>query len=162
MQNISQVKSDILFPLVIECLSNGQKARITVTGNSMSPFLKEIRDSVELAGTQFDHIKRGDIVLIRRLTGAYVLHRVLRKKKDCFFMVGDAQQWIEGPLKPDQLIAKVTKVWRKGKEIECERLLWKIPALLWLRLRAYRGFMFRFYSFLKKIKLRLSRGVKAQ
>lgn len=161
MQNVSQVKSEVLFPVISECLNNGQNARITVTGNSMRPFLKEIRDSVELTKSTFDEIKRGDIVLIRRTSGAYVLHRVLKKQKNDFYMVGDAQQWIEGPLLPEQLIAKVTKVWRKGKEIRCSKLSWKIPALLWLRVRAFRNLFFKGWSLLKKCKKRMTGGVSA-
>lgn len=162
MPIVSQVKSEILFPLVIECLNNGQHAKITVTGNSMNPFLTEHRDSVELTSIKFEEIKRGDIVLIKRRSGAYILHRILRKDKDCFYMVGDAQQWIEGPLYPDQLIAKATKVWRKGKEIDCEALSWKLLALLWLRLRIFRRLIIKGYSITKKIKLRLTRGVTTQ
>lgn len=150
MLTINQVKSEVLFPVVIECLNSGQNAKITVTGNSMLPFLREFKDSVELTGVRFEQIKRGDIVLIRRYSGAYVLHRVLKKEQDCFYMVGDAQQWIEGPLYPDQLIAKVPRVWRKGKEIDCESFLWKILSLIWLRLRIFRRKMLRVYFILSK------------
>ena len=70
---------------------------------SMYPFLREDKDKVELAMTSFSCIKKGDVVLIKRESGEYVLHRVLKKSMDHFYIVGDAQQWIEGPLLPEQL-----------------------------------------------------------
>lgn len=156
MNKINRVKSEYLFPVIIELIQNNQKATITVTGNSMSPFLKEIRDRVELSATSFNEIKRGDIVLIRRKTGYHVMHRVYKKEKDCFFMVGDAQEWIEGPLYPDQLIAIVKRVWRKNREISCDNIIWKFLSLLWLYLRRYRYTIFKINKMFKQFKTKLS------
>jgi len=156
MNKINRVKSEYLFPVIIELIQNNQKATVTVTGNSMSPFLKEIRDRVELSATSFNEIKRGDIVLIRRKTGYYVMHRVYKKEKDCFFMVGDAQEWIEGPLYPDQLIAIVKRVWRKNREISCDNIIWKFLSLLWLHLRRHRYTIFKINKMFKQLKAKLS------
>lgn len=156
MNKINRVKSKMLFPIIIELLQNDRKAKITVTGNSMSPFLKEDRDCVELTKTSFKDIKRGDIVLILRTTGYYVMHRVYKKEKNCFYMVGDAQQWIEGPLAPEQLIAIVTKVWRKNKEISCSSFWWKLLSMIWLRLRIFRNFIFKVNNKLEQLKAKLS------
>lgn len=157
MNKINRVKSEYLFPVIIELIQNNQKATITVTGNSMSPFLKEIRDRVELSATSFNEIKRGDIVLIRRKTGYYVMHRVYKKEKGCFFIIGDAQEWIEGPLFPEQLIAIVTRVWRKNKEIKCDNILWRFLSMLWLSLRKFRHVIFKAYNILKILKVKLTR-----
>ncbi len=151
MHKVNRVKSEILFPVICELIQNNQKARITVTGNSMSPFMKEVRDSVELAATSFESIRRGDIVLIKRTCGQYVMHRVYKKEKDCFYMVGDAQQWIEGPLYPEQLVAIVTRVWRKGREISCGNFWWKFLSKTWLMLRNFRLFIFKVYGQLKRL-----------
>jgi len=156
MNKVNRVKSEYLFPVIIELLNNNQKATITVTGNSMSPFLKEVRDRVELSATSFDEIKRGDIVLIRRVTGCYVMHRVYKKEKDCFYMVGDAQEWIEGPLYPNQLIAIVKRVWRKNREISCDNIIWKSLSLLWLCLRNHRYTIFKINNVIKQLRAKLS------
>lgn len=148
---VIKVKANTIFPTIIELLNSGQTVRITVTGNSMSPFLKEGRDSVALSRTSFSDLKRGDIVLIKRRNGIYVLHRVYQKKKDSFYIVGDAQQWIEGPLSPAQLIGKVVLVKRKSKEIPCTKTLWVFLSLLWLRVRVFRYLFFKANALFKKI-----------
>lgn len=148
---VVKVKSKTIFPVIVDLLNSGQTARITVTGNSMNPFLKEGRDSVELSKTSFPEIRRGDIVLIQRTNGIYVLHRVYQKRKECFFMVGDAQQWIEGPLYPEQLVAKVASVRRKGREIRCTNIVWILLSWVWLRLRIFRYKIFKVNTFIRKV-----------
>jgi len=78
---VLKVKSSAIFPVITELLDSGQTARITVTGNSMYPFLRAGRDSVELSKASFQEINRGDIVLIKRTNGIYILHRVIKKPK---------------------------------------------------------------------------------
>ena len=94
MCEIKFVKSVDMFPVVKEILNKSISVSITVTGMSMYPFLRENIDSVELSDASFMSICRGDIVLILRKNGDYVLHRVLRKEKNNFYIIGDAQQWI--------------------------------------------------------------------
>ena len=147
---VIKVKSNEIFPVIVDLLKSGQTARITVTGNSMNPFLKADRDSVELSKTSFREIRMGDIVLVKRTNGIYVLHRVCKKTKDSFFMVGDAQQWIEGPLQPEQLVAKVISVRRKDREIPCNNIVWGVLSWAWLKLRIFRYKIFRVNALLKK------------
>jgi hypothetical protein len=122
---------------------------------SMYPFLKDGRDSVELSGCSFDTIKKGDIVLIKRITGTYVLHRVLKKQKDCFYMIGDAQQWIEGPLSPAQLIAFVTRIKRKERIISCDNPFYKFLVSLWLVAIPFRYKIFRALRPVKRLAIKL-------
>lgn len=144
-KQVIKVKSKEIFPVIAELLNTGQTVHITVTGNSMIPFLKADRDSVELSKTSFSEVRRGDIVLVQRRNGIYVLHRVCKKKKDVFYMVGDAQQWIEGPLYPDQLITRVISVRRKDRQILCTNPIWVMLSLVWLRLKVIRYGIFKFH-----------------
>jgi signal peptidase I len=163
MCELRYVKVKMIIPIIKQVLTEGNRTRITVTGLSMYPFLREFIDSVELSTSTFEHIRYGDIVLIERKTGEYVLHRVLKKDKDCFYMVGDAQQWIEGPLYPDQLIAVVTAVYRKDKRIECSNLWWRLLCLTWLKLLPFRHLFIRAYRLLRKIctiHKKLHKGVR--
>lgn len=139
MHKIVSIKSKDLFPLVNEIIYNNTSARLTVTGMSMYPFLRENIDSVELSSTSFESVRRGDILLIRRLTGEYVLHRLLFKNTDCFYLAGDAQYCSEGPLFPEQLIAVASVVWRGKRRIDCRtNLIWRICSSLWLYIFPYR------------------------
>ncbi|MCX8128618.1 MAG: S24/S26 family peptidase [Clostridia bacterium] len=152
MCEVKRVKAGDMFPVISEILQTDTSVKITVTGWSMYPFLREGEDCVELSKTCFDSICRGDIVLIKRRTGEYILHRVLTKKADCFYMVGDAQQWIEGPLAPEQLTAVVTAVWRKGKRICCSSTWWRLLSALWLRMLPFRCFIINTYRRLRGVR----------
>lgn len=151
MCEIRKVKAASLFPLISELLEHGQNSRIAVSGGSMYPFLRDRIDSVEFTKGSFEQLTKGDIVLIQRANGCYVLHRVYSKKKECFFMVGDAQQCIEGPLYPEQLLAVVTAIWRKDKRIACSKMWWRLLSGLWLYLRPFRYSILRVYRKIRKL-----------
>ncbi len=152
VSQVNQIKSEFLFPVIVELLNNSVTAKISVTGGSMYPFLREFIDSVELCKKSFNELKKGDIVLIRRKSGAYVLHRILHKWNDCIYIVGDAQQWVEGPLLPEQIIAGVSKVWRQDKEIKCSNKYWKLLVWFWLRVLPFRYFLLKIYKMVIRLK----------
>lgn len=148
MHKVKNVKSAELFPAINELLMNGKKVRITVTGNSMMPFLMGNRDSVELSAADFDDLRFGQIALIRRDNGAYVLHRVIFKSKNGFYLVGDAQCKIEGPFMPRQLVAVVSAIWRKGKMISASNMIWRMLSCIWWIRIPVRYILTRPYKFL--------------
>lgn len=143
MSEVKLVKAAVMFPLVQEIFEKGGSARITVTGMSMYPFLREGKDSVELSKTDFSKIRRGNIVLALRNNGQYFLHRIYKKTEDSFYMMGDAQTWIDGPYMPSQLIAIVTKIWRRDKVIECSSIGWRVCSSIWHILKPVRRIMLR-------------------
>lgn len=151
MRRIKRIKAGKVFPLVKEILDGGKRIKMTVTGRSMYPFLRDMKDSVELTGIDFEDIQPGDIVLVLNSSGQYVLHRVVVKEEDCFYILGDAQVSMEGPIMPDQVLAVVTKVWSRGLEIDCDSLLWRKAASFWMSLLPLRRFSARAYHYLHKI-----------
>lgn len=148
MSEMKQMKAADLFKLVGELFEMDSRVWITVTGSSMYPFLKGDRDSVELSKASFEGLKRGDIALIKRDCGDYVLHRVMKKEKDCFYIVGDAQQWVEGPLEPARLVAVVTRFRRKERTFDCSNRFVRIAVQVWLLLIPFRHMIFRMGSFI--------------
>lgn len=151
MKEVKLMKTTSIFPAIKELLDQGKNVRITVTGTSMYPFLRENIDSVELSATCFKDIQRGDIVIILRDSNEYVMHRVIKKLKNSFYIMGDAQQWIEGPLRQDYLIGKITTVWRGDKKIYCKSMLWRLFSLLWLKLLPIRHHIFQIHALIHKI-----------
>ncbi len=152
MCEVKKIKSAEMFPVIKEILEGGGRAWITVTGMSMYPFLREDEDSVELSSTSVDTIKRGDIVLIQRVTGEYILHRVLRREKESFYIIGDAQQWVEGPLMPEQLIAVVTAVKRNKLQFTCQNKFWGLLVATWINMIPLRHLFLKGFRFLAKVK----------
>lgn len=147
MYKVIKAKSKSIFPVVQEIIGNGGKAKITVTGNSMRPFLRENTDEVELSKAVYTDVSRGDIVLILRDSGAYVLHRIIKKEENCFYMVGDNQQSIEGPLRPDQIIAVATAIFRKDRRIDCNNIILKSLVGLWMLILPHRQLIKKLYHY---------------
>lgn len=144
MRKLIIAKASEVFPAIQDIFDEtGSNVRITVSGDSMLPFLRDGIDSVELSSAEFSELKKLDIALIKRVTGEYVLHRVVRKDSDCFFIAGDAQQWIEGPLRPEQLQASVSAIWRRNKRISCDSKLWRLCSRVWLLCLPFRYFILR-------------------
>lgn len=150
MWELKRVKSEVLFPVIKELLSSGMRTRITVTGMSMYPFLREGIDSVELSSAKFKDIRRGDIVIALRDSKEYVMHRVIKVDNSCFYIVGDAQRAIEGPLRPNQVFAKITVIWRKDKKIECSNKWWNMMSEVWMLLLPFRNLIIRGYRMMRK------------
>ena len=116
-----------------EMVEQGLEVSMTISGTSMEPFLLHNRDKIYFRkpdGT----IKKGDMVFYQRETGAYVMHRVMKVKKQQYFMAGDHQTFLEGPIEKKQIFAKVVSVERDGVWLTEEDKLWKFYAVWWRRL----------------------------
>ena len=144
--NKMMLKSEQMFSLAEEVFERGHNVKIIVTGNSMYPFMRSRRDSVELKKRPFDEVKKSDIVLARRDDGAYILHRVVRKGSDFFYMIGDAQDYLDGPYRADQFIARVEKIFRDDRVIICDdSWLYRMFSRIWMCMRPIRVFIVRTY-----------------
>ncbi|MCX8128935.1 MAG: S24/S26 family peptidase [Clostridia bacterium] len=152
MHKVVELSSARIFPLINELLDSGSSVRITVTGTSMYPFLRNSVDSVELSHTDFKNLHRGDIILVHTDNKEYILHRVVRKEKDYLYICGDAQKHMDGPIYPRNIRALVTAVWREGKRIKHDNFLWKLLSSTWLYLLPFRAFIINAYWKLKGFK----------
>lgn len=137
-------------PVLQELLSEGKEVSVTVTGNSMSPFLVHGRDRILIAPPD-GNWKKGDMAFFIRTNGQYVMHRICRvdKNGNCFF-VGDAQQYIEGPVTPAQIFWKITSVQRKGKWIGPDDFWWRFFEKIWMNVIPMRSFFRTAYGMMKR------------
>ena len=158
MRNIiaRRVSNESLFALARELFSMGKKIKFVVAGNSMYPFIRHNRDMVTLAETSFDDIKVCDIVLTYdEQREKYILHRVVRKNADSYYMVGDAYTQLEGPYSPDALIGVVTEICRvswDGNEKLIAGSFYRLLAWFWLFVRHFRPVIFKLYYFVRRRK----------
>jgi hypothetical protein len=134
-----------------ELLNQGKDIRLTVTGNSMFPFLRHGCDEVELRPVGLkalgqEGVRTGSIILFKRAQGEYVLHRVVDSTESGYLVAGDAQSWREGPVVPEQVFGVVCKVYRGGRTVQPDDLQWRFAA--WLC---------KHQSFIKKVYLKLLR-----
>ena len=119
---------------------------LQITGSSMTPFLAPGRDSVLLTKPG-SRLRRGDIALYRRSSGAYIMHRVYRCERDgSYTMLGDAQQQTERGIRREQIIAVACAAWRKGKEQKPGCFWWEFFARVWIRIVPLRPVLRGIYS----------------
>ena len=163
-QNYVGVPLEQLAPVMTECLAQGQEVVLTVTGNSMSPFLRHQKDQVVLVACDPAALRPGDVPLFRRRNGKYVLHRIVERDdgvactrwgqeqplpSHCdslqYTMLGDAQ-WQEEPhIAPDQIVACATAFISRGKRWECDSDAYRRNRLRWHRLLPLRPVLVRLY-----------------
>lgn len=121
-----------------EILDSGKTVQISPQGYSMYPVILPGRDEVILRKEDPEKLKRGDVALYRRDGGILVIHRICRKDGAGFYMVGDNQTEVEGPLRPDQIRGRMVALVRKGKVIDVRSPFYRIPCSIWLLMRPVR------------------------
>ena len=119
-------------------IKSGQSVQLYPQGYSMYPLLVPGRDEVILSPLPARPLRRGEVVLYRRDAGILVLHRICRCRKDAYYMVGDNQVKVEGPLREDQMIGIMTGFVRKGKLFSTEDIRYRILSRIWLVMRPVR------------------------
>lgn len=119
-------------------LKSGQTIQLFPQGYSMYPLLVPGRDEVILSPLPDRPLRRGDVALYRRDTGILVLHRICRCKEDGYYMVGDNQVQVEGPLRKEQVIGIMSGFVRKGKLFSSDDLWYRILSRIWLVMRPVR------------------------
>ena len=149
-----------MFPVMQERLAQGQEVVFTVTGNSMSPFIRHQRDQVALVACDPTTLKVGDVPLYRRDNGQFVLHRIVERDDGCtrtvwgekkarpsaaddleYTMLGDAQWQLEPHIRPDQILAVATAFVRLGRRWKCDSPAYRRHRLMWHRLLPVRRWL---------------------
>lgn len=132
-------------------LAEGKSIRIHPQGYSMYPLFVPGRDEAVIAPVGERRLKRGDVVLYRREGSILVLHRIWKRREDSFYMVGDNQSEVEGPLKKEQIRGILCQVIRRGKSFSVKNPFYRLPAAVWLFLRPFRPFLSKMAAGVKKL-----------
>ena len=130
-----------------ELIEEGHQVSLLISGSSMSPFLIHHRDTIYFKKPDRE-LRVGDMVFYRRGNGKYGMHRIRRIRPEGFYMIGDAQWEIEGPLQREQIFGLITAVERKGKLIQPGDFWWEFFAKVWLRIIPLRRLIQRIYQVL--------------
>ena len=149
-KNTSYNEKDIV-PIMEEVIKSGGSCKLRVTGYSMNPTLRHLKDSVVLVSPQKRNPLKNEIVFIKRDSGKHVLHRIRKIiDNDCFIMNGDAQQWVE-VVKNNQVIGVCCKIVRNNKEISCDNLIYKCVIKIWQLCMPIRHIIFKMNATIKKL-----------
>ena len=126
-----------------QLLKDGNIIRIHPQGYSMYPLFLPGRDEALIESVCADACKKNDVVLYRRDSGILVLHRICRITDDGFYLVGDNQREVEGPLRPSQIIGRLVAFVRQP--------FYRFLSSLWLFLLPVRPLCFRLSAFFRTI-----------
>lgn len=148
--NVKILDPEVLMPRLLELMKEAETVPLVISGSSMTPFLVHGRDTVYLSKAEHPP-KRGDMILYRRTCGAYILHRIYGTKDGTYTLVGDAQTVLECGIRPEQVLAVVTAVRRKGKLLKKGNCCWDFFEKVWIRMVPLRPVVRAAYGILKRI-----------
>lgn len=133
-------------------LKEGHSIQLKPKGYSMYPLFVPGRDEAVIAPVDEKmRLKRGDVVLYRREESVLVMHRIWKCREGQFYLVGDNESWIEGPLSSGQIKGILVGIVRKGKYFSVGHPLYRIFSGLWLALRPLRPILSRTAAAGKKL-----------
>ena len=135
-----------------QLLQEGNIIRLKPQGFSMYPLFIPGRDEALIQQVPVTSLKRNDVALYRRDQGILVLHRIVRVTANGYYMTGDNQYEIEGPLRPDQFRGKLIAFVRNGKEISVRNPVYRFLSALWLLMLPVRQTDCFFATYKVKVK----------
>ena len=133
-----------------EIAEGGKVVSLRIAGSSMSPFLAHGRDYIYFTKPDRE-LREGDMVFYQRRNGQYVMHRIYKVKAEGYYIVGDAQTEIEGPVARDQIFAFITKVKRKDRILQPGDFWWEFFEHVWIRMIPLRRPAVRLYAAVSKM-----------
>jgi len=145
-----------LGPLLDELIKDGKRVRLTVSGSSMFPFIRN-GDVVEIEGLN-SKIRVGDVLLVRKNEEIYVLHRVVKVEKGRFFLRGDYSSCLEGPFRKEDVVARAVIRYCGGKIYDLSRGWYRLAGMVWARTFPINHHTIRLLLGLKRLFKKLLQG----
>lgn len=128
----------------------------TTVGFSMRPFLRSGQDLMVIEGKKGSRFRTRDVVLYRRNSGKYVLHRIMAVRKDDYVLCGDNCWDLEPGIRDDQILGVLTAVIRDGERKEVSDFDYRAKVFAWWLLYPVRYVVFRLRTLVgivwKKVK----------
>lgn len=121
----------------------------TNVGDSMMPLIKQGRD-VLVISTVNGRLKRYEIPLYKRDSGQYVLHRILKVRKNDYVICGDNRCNKEYGITDRHIIGVLSGIIRDGREIHMTDIKCRIYAHLWCDLFPVRVLIIRIRQIFKR------------
>lgn len=106
------MKFEEALPVVTEAIKSENGFRFYQHGTSMLPMLRDGKDSVLIVSAEKIPPKKGEVILYRRVGGAFVLHRIIAERKDGFVTCGDNQTIPEKGVERGSILGVLGGFWR--------------------------------------------------
>jgi len=119
--------------------------QITLDGYSMQPFIRKGQDIVTILPVNRP-LRWGEVVLLRRQDGTYIVHRICCVKDDMVQTVGDRCVKKDGPVRKCEVYGLVEYRERNGLNIPLNHGGIRFCGMLWLLLFPLRAPLMRMYA----------------
>lgn len=126
----------------------------TNTGVSMLPLLRPKRDLMVLEKKGEGRCKKYDAVLYKRDNGQYVIHRIIKVRKEDYVIAGDNCYGKEYGITDKHILAVLTKVIKDGKEISATDKKYRLYVHLWCDFFPIRAFILKVKAHWNNVKSR--------
>lgn len=107
------IANEVLLEDAATLMNEGRDVMLTPLGSSMLPFIRGGKDSIRLR--KMPDVAVGDIVLAR-LPGRYVLHRVIERNDRKLTLMGDGNIAGTEACSTEDVMGSVVGIVRNGKE----------------------------------------------
>jgi hypothetical protein len=103
----------------------------TTVGRSMRPFLRSGEDMMVIEARKDSRFRPRDVVLYRRKSGKYVLHRIMAVRKADYVLCGDNCWELERGIRDEQILGVLTAVIREGKRLDVSSRSYRFKVFGW-------------------------------
>ena len=98
-----------------DVLNKDHELYFTNVGHSMYPLIREREDILHIV--QSHTYKKGDIILFKSKEDHYVLHRILKIKKDKIITAGDYNYFKDQPITKEQILGLLISIKKKDGQV---------------------------------------------
>lgn len=130
----------------------------TNVGDSMMPLLREKRDLIIIEKAQ-GRLKKYDVPLYKRDSGQYVLHRILKVRKDDYVICGDNRYSRESGITDRHIIGVLTGFVRDGKTYSVKDKKYRFYVHLWCDFFYVRAIILKARSVFKYVRKKINRPI---
>lgn len=123
----------------------------TNVGDSMQPLIRQGRDLLIIEKPE-GRLKKYDVPLYKRDSGKYVLHRIMKVRKDDYVICGDNRYRMEYGITDRNIIGVLTAVVRNGRELHVTDIRYRIYVHLWCDLFPLRVCLLRSKKIFERLK----------
>lgn len=123
----------------------------TNVGDSMMPMLRQGRDLIIIEKPQ-GRLKKYDVPLYKRDSGQYVLHRVLKVRRDDYVICGDNRYSCEYGIMDRHIIGVLTGFVRDGKTVSVTEWKYGLYVHLWCDFFYIRVIILKGRSMIRRIR----------
>ena len=131
----------------------------TNVGDSMLPLLRQGKDLFIISRKPEGRLKKYDVPLYKRDDGTYVLHRILKVRKDDYVLCGDNRWRKETGITDRHVIGVLSAVIRDGKTISVTDWKYRLYVHLWCDFYFLRAFILIMKSLPRRILRKVARMV---